>query len=406
MAEIFRGPDNSPKCAECPCSKGGLPERPIRGAGKLKSLAIVGEGPSTEEKHQGWPFVGPSGKLLQQAFSAHGIDRNGVWITNAILCQRPWDDEKLAIAVACCRPRLEHELSLVAPTALLALGGTAIESLGLPVSAVSDARGTKQTGALSPVPVVSSIHPAAILRGGSGEVSGGNQKMNVDAQYVFLEADVGKAWRLSQGQEPHWEDNIQLSTSPIDASIQVPTFLADVYKWGMLGIDLEWNAERQITWLGIATKTRALSLYWPQVASDSLVFGLLREAGEDSKLPKLFHNLQADIEVWEAQIGRILGPVEDTMLMHHAAFPGAAHDLQNVTSQFLLVPPWKANRGIEEKLAVVNYREHLKNERKALRKAEHEARNAQRKAEAVERKRVGKVKPSVSTDDILKLIGD
>lgn len=390
MTSLFRGPNSSPNCSQCPCAdSNGQPSRPIPGVGKLGSLAIVGEGPSTEEKHQGYPFVGESGKLLNQVFLAGSIDRNSVWITNAILCQRPFGvnaDAKLAVAVECCRPRLRHELQLVQPKVVCALGGTAATALQLAVDTITDSRGTEQSSLLLPAstPVVVTIHPAAILRGGAGEVKGGgNQKMNVDAQYPFLESDVIKAHGIANGTVSPWSDDIELITATDAAAVNnVVQLIREARNWGLLGIDLEWNIDKQITWLGIASKHRALSIYWPHIPVASVMFGVLRDAGKEVTLGKLFHNLQADIAVWEACIGPINGNVEDTMLLHHAAHPGAPHDLQQVTSQLLRVPPWKASRANEEKAFVKSLADKEREARKTLRKAEHDARNAQRKSEA------------------------
>lgn len=396
MGEIYRGPDVSPDCANCPCSKDGAPVKPIRGAGSVKRLAIVGEGPSTEEMYQGWPFVGPSGKLLQQVLDAGGIDRHSIWITNALLCQRPYSPEKLERAIECCRPRLQQELSLVAPTAVCALGASAAQALQLPVTAITDARGTLQQSPLLSVtvPVITALHPAAILRGGAGDMKGaGTQKMNVDAQYVFLEADVHKAYALATGigveRFGRWSDDIRLIAGTPEYALTeyaaVGTLIADAYDKHILGIDLEWGKDGAITWLGLATTRNAISLYWPRV--QGAFISRLREVGADASLPKLFHNLQADIPVWEAQIGKINGIAEDTMLMHHAAFPGAAHDLQNVASQFLMISPWKALRGAEEKQAKKDATKLEREARKAQKKLEHEARNAATSDAAKARKR-------------------
>lgn len=409
MSTILRGPPVSPLCHECPCATNGEPTKPIRGAGKPGSLAIVGEGPSTEEMHQGWPFVGPSGKLLQQVFDENAIDRHSIWITNALLCQRPYDAAKVSKAIDCCRPRLSHELSLVQPTAIIALGGSAISALVLPVDGVSDARGTVQTSPLNQSPVISTLHPAAILRGGAGEVSGGQQKMNVDAQYVFLSADVKKAYDLSKDNVEPWADTIKLISVPNSESIEdLRELVNEAWRAGIVAIDLEWDKEERITWLGLATTERAVSLYWPHAQMVPPIAELLNNLCAHMYPAKLFHNLQADVRIWEAQIGKVSGILEDTMLLHHAAFPGAAHDLQNVAAQFLLTPPWKTNRQNEEKQAAKDYRQTERDAKKELKRIKHEALNAERKAGAQTRKRQAKnnVGPtlSASTEDILKLL--
>lgn len=406
MSETYRGPDSSPNCANCPCAVNGAPTRPIRGAGSLKSLAIVGEGPSTEDLSQGWPLVGASGKLLQQALNASNIDRHSIWVTNAILCQRPNNERQLEEAVTCCRPRLQHELSLVSPTAIIGLGATAAKALELPIQAIKQTRGTVQhyLVANANVPVVSTVHPGMILAGGgAGSVGAGKNKMNVDAQYVFLEADIRKAYKLATESTPLWSDDIEVITDNKDASLASIFELVDQAK--LLSIDLEWDKNDKITWVGIATPKRAVSIFWP--GADDLCRTLVKRAGE-SLTPKLFHNLQADVPKWEEQIGPLNGQFEDTMLMHHASFPGAAHDLQNVASQFLLVPPWKADRKNEEKEAAKAVKKEAKSIAKSARQAAHEQRNADSASAAKERKRQRKAAHDArnTTAHYLKLLGD
>ncbi len=404
--ESFRGPDRSPDCPNCPCAVGGNPVRPIRGAGALGSLAIVGEGPSTEDLSQGWPMVGPSGKLLQQAMAASGIDRHSIWITNAILCQRPNSDEALQRAVDCCKPRLRHEIALVNPTAILGLGDSATEALELPVKQITQARGTVQQSPTSGIaPVVTTIHPGAILKGGgAGTTSSAKSKMNVDAQYVFLEADLAKAYSLALNpQQPLWQDNIELIEKPDDISCAKVMQFGD--ESGLLAIDLEWGMDSKITWLGLASAERAYSIYLPHM--DSTMRAILKRIGANQR-PKLFHNLQADVPIWEAQIGLLNGQHEDTMLMHHCAFPGAAHDLQNVASQFLLVPPWKADRRNEEKQAAKNATASDRQARKAAKQLDHQSRNANSAEAARVRKASRKAKHDArnTTAHLLKLLGD
>ncbi len=116
--------------------------------------------------------------------------------------------------------------------------------------------------------------------------------------------------------------------------------LDEARAWGMLGFDLEWMVpDGRITWIGIGTAKRAISLWRPALSDAAM--DLLRVALADPALPKLCHNVQADIETWQREEGPVAGVFEDTMLQHHAAYPGIAHDLQAVTSQFLVVPPWK-----------------------------------------------------------------
>ena len=224
----FSGPGHSPKCSSCPCAVNGQPRARtlVPGFGARRGLMVIGEGPSTEEIEQHTPFVGPSGRTLNGVLTKYGIDRQLLWVSNALLCPRPYDEGDMHIALACCRPRLELEIKSVDPTAILALGRNAMVALELQTTNMGDARGTVQDSQLAfGVPIITSIHPAAILRGGAGEGTegGGKQKMNMDAQMLFLEADIVKAHKIATGAiAGAWSDDIDVFVEP--AVVQMPTF--------------------------------------------------------------------------------------------------------------------------------------------------------------------------------------
>jgi len=421
-----RGLACSPDCAKCPKAKNGKPMKAVRAFGGTGGLCIVGEGPGQNELLQGYPFIGPSGEVLNKAFKLAGVDRGYVWIVNSLLCQRPFNDEDMTVALDACRPRLQADLERARPTAICAVGGFALRALQLPVTFVSQARGTVQYSPLLPgVPVIGTIHPAALLRGGAGEMAGGGkQKMNVDAQAMFLFADIAKVYKVSTGEIPAaWSDDILVVHDAKDVKAAMVDILADIYEWGMLGLDLEWvcdgsknaldalgaGAHRaQITWVGVGCGTRSVSFKWEAlienynergmelpngVAVSESGLAMLQAAMEMENLPKLSHNKQADKAVWEAQVGPIAGRYLDSMLMHHCAYPGIDHDLQQVASQHLCLPPWKVDHACAVQEHKVEEREQAKavkaNEKalaKAARVAAHEEKNRKSHEEKLAKK--------------------
>jgi len=422
MIELnVRGYNTSDACVNCPCARNGQPFKPVRAFGGTGGLCLVSEAPIAEEISQGFPLIGPAGKITNKAFFRSGVDRFYVFITTALICRRPSSDTDLDLAVRCCEARLKADLELAQPTAICALGGTAMRALGLPVSFVAQARGTVQESPLLPgVPVIGTMHPAALLHGGAGEMKGGKQKMNVDAQAMFFFADIAKAFRVSQGEvDPKWSDDITVVHEAADVAPAMSALLDDIRDWGVLGLDLEWLCEgsknaldalgagahrAQITWVGVGCGTRAISFKWEALIEDCNQRGqdypngegadesglaMLQAAMEDGNLPKLCHNKQADIAVWEAQVGPIRGKRMDSMLQHHVAFPGIDHDLQQVVSQFLCVPPWK----VDHQRAIAEHEARVREEAKAVKAVEkeqkkvekkiaHEAANAEKKAKA------------------------
>jgi uracil-DNA glycosylase family protein len=133
-------------------------------------LMLVGEQPGDKEDLAGRPFVGPAGRILDQALEEAGIDRGRVYVTNAVkhfkweprgkrrLHKRPDSAE-----VAACRPWLDQEIELVRPRVVVCLGATAAQALLGRTFKV-----TKQRGEFFPQPeghvITATVHPSSILR--------------------------------------------------------------------------------------------------------------------------------------------------------------------------------------------------------------------------------------------------
>ena len=134
------------------------------------SLVLVGEQPGDKEDKAGRPFVGPAGRVLDDALAAAGIDRSAAYTTNAVkhFKYRPAGKVRLhqnpaAREIAACRPWLDAELALVRPEVVVLLGATAGKAiLG------STFRVTKDRGRFLDWPgdarLVATIHPSAVLR--------------------------------------------------------------------------------------------------------------------------------------------------------------------------------------------------------------------------------------------------
>jgi DNA polymerase len=131
---------------------------------------LVGEAPGDQEDLQGKPFVGPAGRLLEQAFAEVGVARSDVYLTNAVKHfkweprgKRRLHGKPSSREMAACRPWLEAELEAVQPRAVVCLGATASRVLLGPAF-----RLTKQRGELiaSPHPfvILATYHPSAVLR--------------------------------------------------------------------------------------------------------------------------------------------------------------------------------------------------------------------------------------------------
>jgi uracil-DNA glycosylase family protein len=133
-------------------------------------LMFVGEQPGDQEDKAGHPFVGPAGRLLDDALEAAEIDRVAVYVTNAVkhfkweprgkrrIHQKPSVGEVLA-----CNHWLDQEVELVEPQVIVALGATALRPLFGPKATVSKLRGSPQESQYG-IPAIVTVHPSAIVR--------------------------------------------------------------------------------------------------------------------------------------------------------------------------------------------------------------------------------------------------
>jgi uracil-DNA glycosylase len=134
------------------------------------AVMLVGEQPGDEEDLRGRVFVGPAGRLLDDALREAGIDRREIFITNAVkhfkweprgkhrLHKRPHQQE-----VRACAGWLEHEIAAVAPRVIVALGATAIRAVTGVAMTVEDARASTLQHA-GGAAVIATYHPSAVLR--------------------------------------------------------------------------------------------------------------------------------------------------------------------------------------------------------------------------------------------------
>jgi uracil-DNA glycosylase len=132
---------------------------------------FVGEQPGDQEDRQGAPFVGPAGRVFDDGLEQAGIDRDLVYVTNAVkhfkwtprgkrrIHQKPNGEE-----VRACAPWLESELAIVKPEVLVLMGAVAAQALLGSSFRVSRERGQLLDSNLAPH-VIATVHPSSILRG-------------------------------------------------------------------------------------------------------------------------------------------------------------------------------------------------------------------------------------------------
>jgi DNA polymerase len=161
--------DAAAECKACDLWKRGT--QTVFGEGARQAeVFFIGEQPGNEEDLAGQPFVGPAGRLLNDALAAAGIDRAQTYVTNVVKHfkweprgKRRIHKKPNAGEIAACRPWLEAEISLVKPKVIVCLGATAAQALLGPKFRVSKQRGQFIESTLAPY-IMATVHPSSILR--------------------------------------------------------------------------------------------------------------------------------------------------------------------------------------------------------------------------------------------------
>ena len=157
------------ECKACPLHETGT--QTVFGEGlKRARLMLIGEQPGDREDVEGHPFVGPAGRVLDQALERAGIERADAYVTNVVkhfkwtpkgkrrIHQAPRAEE-----IKACAPWLEAELEVVEPEVMVCLGATAVRAvIGSKARVIKD-HGEFLDSRLGPT-AMPTLHPSAILR--------------------------------------------------------------------------------------------------------------------------------------------------------------------------------------------------------------------------------------------------
>ena len=166
--------DAAAGCRACPLWERGT--QTVFGEGATDArVMFVGEQPGNEEDLAGHPFVGPAGRLLDEALEEAGINRAQSYVTNVVkhFKWEPRGKRRIhakpnAVEIAACVPWLEAELEVVKPRVLVCLGATAAQALLGRQFRVTQDRGKWIESPLAPH-VLSTVHPSSILRSPDSE---------------------------------------------------------------------------------------------------------------------------------------------------------------------------------------------------------------------------------------------
>lgn len=307
----------SPRCVDCPYS--------IRVCGARgpvdADFVIVGEAPGATELQDGMPFVGPSGKLIQQVFRdiGHPDFMQKCFITNALQCKPPVNISPSEDAINTCKPRLFDQLAMSKRKVILALGNTALRSLtGNHKLKITQVRGT-----VFDTPhglVVGTMHPAAILHNPANDY----QKLVTDVKYAVdlyytpeNRKDPGEIqWTVVTPEYvEHAIDRLLLCTM---LACDIETYRTDARKGYVTCIGISWNGHITL-------------IFRPDT------FPALRRLFTAKHINFIWHNGKYDSGFLNVYYGDSIARVDnDTMLMHYALNEQrGTHGLKQLASEYL-----------------------------------------------------------------------
>lgn len=167
LAQLARA---AQRCEGCDLYKDAT--QTVFGAGPDDArIMLVGEQPGDQEDRVGQPFVGPAGRLLEEALAEVGIKRDECYVTNAVKHFRwtPRGGRRLHAKptlrqVQACRPWLDAEVVAVSPQLIVCLGATAAQALLGKSFRITQQRGVVLHPSVAPCPVLATAHPSAVLR--------------------------------------------------------------------------------------------------------------------------------------------------------------------------------------------------------------------------------------------------
>jgi uracil-DNA glycosylase len=162
--------ESAARCQACDLYRTGT--QTVFGEGlKQADVMFIGEQPGDQEDRAGQPFVGPAGRVLDEALQEVGIDRDNVYVTNVVKHfkwlargKKRIHSKPNAREIRACRPWLDAELQVIQPRVIVCLGATAAQALLGASFRVTQQRGQPLSDTRLAPTVIATVHPASILR--------------------------------------------------------------------------------------------------------------------------------------------------------------------------------------------------------------------------------------------------
>jgi uracil-DNA glycosylase len=151
------------------CDLKKMANKMVFGDGNPESkIMLIGEAPGADEDREGLPFVGASGKLLDQMLACIGLTRANYYITNIIPWRPPGNRNPTQEEIEMCMPFVERHIELIQPKVIVMIGGVAAKSILNVTTGITGIRGHwhgyKTTSMTDTLQAYAIYHPSYLLR--------------------------------------------------------------------------------------------------------------------------------------------------------------------------------------------------------------------------------------------------
>lgn len=350
---------NNPACTLCRLHKTANTVCML-GRGPTRSdVMVVGEAPGRNEDETGQPFVGDSGKMLNEMLLAAHLHPAKLFICNAVSCRPPNNKTPTKSEIKACKKWLDYQIAMVKPKYVLLFGNVPLESIS-GKKGIKKARGVpfEKNGII----YLPTYHPAYALRD--------------PGQRIIIEQDISLFAKIveNKGIPREKKLNYRVVRTPLDFDAMLAALE------GTVSFDIEtnslnpwqrWNAKGEyepaaITLVGCGTATGQFSIPcdlpdspWSKEALDEMMKRLADKL-EDCFVVMQFGKFDC---LWmRVFFGVDLRNDFDTGLAHYMIDENSFHGLKELAQRFLGAPNWevdlKTKKGLGNVDKLVLYHAH------------------------------------------------
>jgi len=304
---------------------------------------IVGEAPGHREDDSGKPFVGRSGRLLEETLAEYGFDRRQVFITNAVSCRPPDNRTPTKGEIKACRSWLDYQMQAISPKFVLLLGNVPLQSI-TGKAGITSRRGRpfEQDGRI----YLPTFHPSFILREESNRAI-----FERDIQ-LFAEIVERGSIPREENVRPHLvmtPEGFDQLLGSLQGTVSFDVETNALYPWQSHDPKTGEPSPARLKMIGFGTSVGEFSIPMPDMAgspwSHDEIDGMLRQI--TLKLEDCFvvgHNGKFDLLWMLVHYGLTWHLDFDTMLAHYILDENSRHGLKELAQKFCGAPDWEIDK--------------------------------------------------------------